>query len=166
MGWVGNNSGTHPFFFPRHLVPQNLRNIMFVCNFLNIGLGSKTKQCPSHFSKQSIPRLFYLEPHRKVNATTLELSTTNFKNLKTNRPTRFRTLICWWNLGLQKPGICPRQPPGGFIFPEMTPQQIFSGNLDTLPKSSFFYKMASFFLPFVGAYRAKNGPIGLTNWKN
>ena len=25
------------------------------------------------------------------------------------------------NLGFQKSGICPRQPPGGFVFPEMTP---------------------------------------------
>ena len=31
VGWVGNNSWTHPPFFSRHLVPQNLRNIMFVC---------------------------------------------------------------------------------------------------------------------------------------
>ena len=104
---MGNNSWTHPAFFSRHLVPQNLRNIIFVCYFLNIGLGSKTNQCSSHFSKQSIPGLFYLEPHRKVNATTLELFTTNFKKQKQNRPTCFQTLTFCRNLGFQKPWICP-----------------------------------------------------------
>ena len=38
---MGNSSWTHPPFFSRHLVPQNLRNIICVCYFLNIGLGSK-----------------------------------------------------------------------------------------------------------------------------
>ena len=79
---MGNNSGMDSPFFSRHLVPQNVGNIIFVCYFLNIGLGSKKSQCSPHFSKQSIPGLFYLEPHRKVNATTLELRATNFKNLK------------------------------------------------------------------------------------
>ena len=116
MGWVGNNSWTHPLFFSRHLVPQNVGNIIFVCYFLNIGSESKKRQCSRHFSKKSIPGLFYLEPHRKVNATILELFTTNFKNLKKKRPTRFQTLTVWWNMGFQKPGICPRQPPGGFLY--------------------------------------------------
>ena len=83
MGWVGNNSWMDSPFFSRHLVPQNVGNMICVCYFLNIGLGLKENQCSPHFSKQSIPGLFYLEPHRKVNATTLELFATNFKNLKT-----------------------------------------------------------------------------------
>ena len=41
MGWVGNNYWIHPPFFSRHLVAQNAGNIIFVCYFLNIGLGSK-----------------------------------------------------------------------------------------------------------------------------
>ena len=36
MGWVGNNSWTHPPFFWRHLVPQNVGNIICGCYFLNI----------------------------------------------------------------------------------------------------------------------------------
>ena len=40
-GMGGNNSWTHPPFFSRHLVPQNVGNIIFVCYFLNIGLGPK-----------------------------------------------------------------------------------------------------------------------------
>ena len=86
MGWVENNSWTHPPFFSRHLVQQNLRNIISVCYFLNIGLGPTKSQWSPHFSKQSIPGLPYLEPHRKVNATTLELRATNFKNSMGNSP--------------------------------------------------------------------------------
>ena len=33
---MGNNSWTHPPFFWRHLVPQNVGNIIVVCYFLNI----------------------------------------------------------------------------------------------------------------------------------
>ena len=84
MGWVGNNSWMDPPFFSRHLVPQNVGNIICVCYFLNIGLGPTKSQCSPHFSKQSIPGLPYLEPHRKVNATTLELFATNLKTLQKN----------------------------------------------------------------------------------
>ena len=38
--WVGNNSWTHPPFFWRYLVPQNVGDIMFVCYFLNIAFVS------------------------------------------------------------------------------------------------------------------------------
>ena len=38
---VGNNYGTHPPFLSRHLVPQHVGNIIFVCYFLNIGSESK-----------------------------------------------------------------------------------------------------------------------------
>ena len=77
-------------FFSRHLVPQNVGNIIVVCYFLNIGLGPTKSQCSSHFSKQSIPGLFYLEPHRKVSATTLELRAANFKNFTENDQTVFK----------------------------------------------------------------------------
>ena len=36
---MGNNSWMDSPFFSRHLVPQNVGNIIFVCYFLNIGLG-------------------------------------------------------------------------------------------------------------------------------
>ena len=89
---MGNNSWTHPAFFSRHLVPQNVGNIICVCYFLNIGLGPTQNQCSRHFSKKSIPGLFYLEPHRKVNATTLELFTTNCKHLKKTPTNPFSNL--------------------------------------------------------------------------
>ena len=93
--------------------------------FLNIRSEFKQNQWSPHFSKQSIPGLFYLKPHRKVSGTTLELFTTNLKNLTKNRPTRFQTLTFGRKLGFQKPGICPRQAPGVFIFPEMTQTKIW-----------------------------------------
>jgi hypothetical protein len=112
---VGNNSWTHPPFFSRHLVPQNVGNIIFVCYFLNIGLGPTNSQCSPHFSKQSIPGLFYLEPHRKVNATTLELSATNLKNLKQKPTNPFSNLDFLMVHGswLKAHGSWPREARGG-----------------------------------------------------
>ena len=75
---MGNNYWMDPDFFSRHQVPQNVGNIICVCYFRNVGLGPTKSQCSPHFSKQSILGLPYLEPHRKVNATTLELFATNF----------------------------------------------------------------------------------------
>ena len=43
--------------------------------------------------------------------------------IKINQPNRFQTLTFGRNLGFQKPGSRLRQPPGGFIFPEMTPNK-------------------------------------------
>ena len=36
---MGISSWIHTPFFARHLVPQNVGNIICVCDFLNIGLG-------------------------------------------------------------------------------------------------------------------------------
>ena len=138
---MGNSSGTHPPFFSRHLVPQNLRNI----NFLNIGRGSKKSQWSPHFSKQSIPGLFYLEPHRKVSATTLELRTTNFKHLKINRPIRFQTRLFGEIWVSKNPGFVPVRPPGGFIFPEMTPKKQNLENCKNIRNLHFLIK----WLPFL-----------------
>ena len=76
---MGNNSWMGSPFFSRHLVPQNVGNIIFVCYFLNIGLGPAKSQWSRHFSKKSIPGLFYSKPPRKVSATALELRTTKLK---------------------------------------------------------------------------------------
>ena len=77
-------------FFSRHLVPQNVGNLIFVCYFLNIGLGPTKSQSSPHFSKQSIPGLPNLETHRTINATTLELRATNFKNFTNNYQINFK----------------------------------------------------------------------------
>ena len=63
----------------------------------------------------------------------------------------FQTLIFYRNLGFRKLGICPRYPPpGGFIFPEMTPNKQKSGKWQTHQKSAFFDKLFSFFMHFFG----------------
>ena len=85
-----------------------------------VGVESKSKS--PHFSEKSIPGRPRLEPHRKVNATTLELFASNFKNFANKRPTCFQTLTFCRNLGFQKPWICPWMfqgfsmdfPPHGF----------------------------------------------------
>ena len=106
---MGNNSWMESAFFSRHLVPQNVGNIIFGCYFLNICLlfsqyclKSKT-ELP--FEK-SIPGLFYSKPPRKVSATELELRPRNLKNRKINRPTGFQTLTFCRNLSFQKSWIC------------------------------------------------------------
>ena len=106
---MGNNSWTHSAFVSRHLVPQNVENIIFVCYFLNIvfvifSILSQI-QIADPFEK-SIPGVPRLEPHRKVNATTL------YKFLKLLKlyeklPTCVQTLTFCRNLGFQKPWICP-----------------------------------------------------------
>ena len=78
---MGNNSWMDSVFFSRHLVEQNVGNIIFVCYFLNIGLGPKKVNGLAICSKNQFG-LLYLKPHRKVNATTLELSDTNLKKFK------------------------------------------------------------------------------------
>ena len=45
---MGNNSWMKSVFFSRHLVPQNVGNIIVVCYFLNIGLGPTNKSPVSH----------------------------------------------------------------------------------------------------------------------
>ena len=79
---MGNNSWMDSVFFSRHLVPQNVGNIIFVCYFLNIGLGTTKSQCSRHFSKKSIPGLPRLEPHRKVMPQLWNVSPQTFKTLQ------------------------------------------------------------------------------------
>ena len=113
---MGNKSWMDSPFFSRHLVPQKNGNMICVCYFLNIGLGSKQNQCSSHFSKQSIPGLFYLEPHRKVDATTLELFTTNFKNLNKKLTNLFSNLDLFVKSGFPKTrDLSPAAPRGVYI---------------------------------------------------
>ena len=122
---------------------------MFIFSILG---RSRTNQCSRHFSKKSIPGLFYLELHRKTNATTLELYATNFKNLKKNRPTRFQTSTCGRNLGFQKPGICPWQPPRGVCISRNDHKKsYFTIILVNHQKAYFCDKTAFFFYAFFWA---------------
>ena len=119
---VGNNSGTHPPLLSRHLVLQNLRNINFPLILSRFPWRPTKSQWSPHFSKQSVPGLFYLEPHRKVSATTLELRATNFKNFTQNDQTVFKAWLFAEIWVSKSPGFVPGSPPGGFIFLDMTPK--------------------------------------------
>ena len=140
---MGNNSWMD-FFFLRQLVPQSVENIICVCYFLNIGLGSKTNQCSPHFSKQSLPGLPYLEPHRQVNATTLELRATNFKNF-TKKTNLFSNLDFLPKYGFPKTRDLSPAASRGVYISRIDPKKKNPIVLANHQKSSFFDKMASFF---------------------
>ena len=123
-GWVGNNSWTHPPFCSRHLVPQNVGNILCVCYFLNIGSESK-KTMFSALLQEINSELFYLEPHRKVTATTLELFTTNFKNLKNKTTNQISNLDFFVKSGFPKTrDLSPAAPRGVYISRNDPPKKI------------------------------------------
>ena len=105
---MGNNSWTHPPFFSRYWV------------------GVEKSQCSRHFSKKSIPGLFYLEPHRKVNATTLELFTTHFKKLKKKPTNPFSNLDFLVKYGFPKTrDLSPAAPRGVYISRNDPPNKYF-----------------------------------------
>ena len=73
LGWI-------PFFFASF--GRAKRRKHYVCLlFYQYWTWAQKSQWSRHLFEKSIPGLFYSKPHRKVNATTLELVTTNFKNL-------------------------------------------------------------------------------------
>ena len=71
--------------FSRHLVEQNVPNLIFGCYFINIAfvIFSILSQIQiAIFPRKMIPGLPRLEPHRKVNATTLYKFSQTFKTLR------------------------------------------------------------------------------------
>ena len=111
-----------PLFFATS-GPTKRRKYYFCLLFSQYWTGVEKNQCSRHFSEKSNPGLFYLEPHRKVNATTLDFFAANFKNLKKKQTNPFSNLDFWQKSGFPMPGFVPVRPPGGFIFPEMTPKK-------------------------------------------
>ena len=82
---MGNNYWMDSAFCSRHLVPQKVGNIIFVCYALNMCLLFSQyflKSKSPHFSEKSNPGLPRLEPHRKVSATELENNPQTFKTLR------------------------------------------------------------------------------------
>ena len=105
-----------PFFFATS-GPTKPRKHLFSFYFLNIGPGSKKKKWSPHFSKQLIPGLFYLEPHRKVSATELYLFTKNDQTAF--KPWLFDEI--WVS---KTPGFVPGSPPGGLYFQKWPPKKL------------------------------------------
>ena len=144
---MGNNYWTHPPFFSRHLVPQNVGNITFVCYFLNIGLGSKKVNGLGTSPKNQIRDYFIWNRIEKLMPQLWNFSPQTLKTLQ-KTTNLFSNLDFWPKSGFPKTRDLSRQPPGGFIFPEMTPKtKYFPIILANHQKTSFFDKMASFFMP-------------------
>ena len=147
---MGNNSWTHPPFFWRHLVPQNVGNIIFVCYFsqycvcyfLNI-VSNPNRRSPSENQFRDYHawnRIEKLMPQHCTNFLKL-------LKLYEKRPTCFQTLTFCRNLSFQKPWICPwifqgfsmDFPPHDFSGrPRERPTKIFprQGRISRLPEGS------------------------------
>ena len=79
----------------------------------------------------------------KLVSVNYRFPTGNKKTSKTIDQTVFK-LDFWPKSGFPKTRVSsPVAPPGGVIFPEMTPPKIFSGNARKHHKSLFFNKMAA-----------------------
>ena len=88
---MGNNSWIHPPFFWRHLVPQNVGNIIFGCYFFNIASNPKPNPKRNFPSKNQfrdyhawnrIEKLVPLNCKKNQNSQTNSKKTTNsFSNL-------------------------------------------------------------------------------------
>ena len=168
MGWVGTNSWMDfPLFFATS-GPTKRRKHYFWLLFSQYWTCSNKSQCSRHFSKKSIPGLPHLEPHRNVNATTLELFATNFKNFTKNGQLVFKLWFCVEIRVSKNPGFVPGSPPGGVYIPEKTPPKKHTGKWQQHNKLQFVDKMSSFcWAPciFWGGPMGSwiHGPIGATN---
>ena len=103
---MGNNSWMDSAFFWRHLVPQNVGNIIFGCYFLNIGLGPKQINGLAICSKNQFREYHAWNRIKKL----MPQHCTHFlKLLKLyeKRSTCFQTLTFCRNMSFQKSWICP-----------------------------------------------------------
>jgi len=153
VGWVGNHAWTHPPFFSRHLVPQNLRNINFLLIFSIFGGRPKKSQWSPHFSKQSSPGVLYLEPHRKVSATELDFAPQTLKTLQETTKL-FSNLNLLPKSGFPKTrDLSPAAPRGVYISRNAPPKNKY-GKWQKHQTSLLFDEMASFFMPFLCLFLA------------
>ena len=83
---MGNNSWIHPPFFWRHLVPQNVGNIIFGCYFLNIGLGPKKVNGLAICSKNQFRDYFIRNRLEKLVPLNWNFAPQNLKNRR-KKPT-------------------------------------------------------------------------------
>ena len=107
---MGNNSWIHPPFFWRHLVEQNVPNLIFGCYILNIpfvifSIFSQIQNGTSLRKKNSgsttagtASKIQYLN--------IIQIFKFSKKHCE-KRPTCFQTLTFCRNLGFQKSWICP-----------------------------------------------------------
>ena len=111
---MGNNSWINSAFFSRHLVEQNVPNLIFGCYILNIpvaissilGLGPKKVNGLAICSKNKFREYHGWNRIEKL----MPKHYTNFPKLKNfceKRPTCFQTLTFCRNSSFQNTGMCP-----------------------------------------------------------
>ena len=126
---MGNNSWMDSPFFSRHLVPQNVGNIIFVCYFLNIGLGPKKVNGLAICSKNQFRDYFIRNRLEKLVPLNWNFAPQNLKKRKQNRPTCFQTLTFLVQSGVHPPGFSKDFPwiSQGFSMDFPSPLLEFSG---------------------------------------
>ena len=102
---MGNNYLMNSAFFSLHLVEQNVGNMIFVCYFLNIGLGPTKSQCSRHFSEKSIPGTTTPGTASKSECHNFGTFRLELLKLYNKRQICVQTLTFCQNLGFQKPWI-------------------------------------------------------------
>ena len=105
MGWI-------PVKLWHHLTLQNLKTLIFLL-FSQYWGGSKKSRWSPHFSKQSIPVLFYSKPHRKVSAGELSVCDKFRKLLKTKSTKHFAKPDFWVKFGFSKTRVSSPVAPRG-----------------------------------------------------
>ena len=116
VGWVGNNSWTHPPFFSRHLVAQNLRNINFLRIFAIFPWGP-TKNHMSFYNSYPIKFVTMLKRSALKSQCHCQKFRTGFqKIIKRNQPNRFQTRLFAEIWVSKNPGLVSGSPPGGLYF--------------------------------------------------
>ena len=125
---MGNNSWIHPPFFSRHLVPQNVGNIICVCYFINIGLGPKKVNGLAICSKNQFRDYFIRNRLEKLVPLNWNFAPQNLKKPKEKkRPTCFQTLIVLVQSGVHPPGFSKDFPMIFHGFPTPPPSLKFRG---------------------------------------
>ena len=121
---MGNNYGTHPPLLSRHLTLQNLKNINLLVIF-SIFVGVQKK---SMISSLLIYNKFRYHTHKirleKLVPLNYRFPTGNKKTSNEIDQTVFK-LDFWQKSGFPKTRVSSPVAPRGFIFPEMTPRNIF-----------------------------------------
>ena len=151
MGWVGNNSWTHPPFFSRHLVPQNVGNIIFVCYFLNIGPESKKINVLGTSPRNQFRDYSIWNRIEKLMPQHWNFSPQTLKTSKKNDQPVFKPWLFGEIWVSKNPGFVPGSPPGGLYFQKWPPRTNL-GNWETSQYRHIVIKWLPLFSPFCGPH--------------
>ena len=140
MGWI-------PVGFWHHLVWQNLKT--WICLlFSEYRWGVQKK---SMISSLLIYNKFRYHTHKIRLEKLVPLNyrfPTEQKTIELNRPNRFQTRLLAEIWVSKIPGFVSGSPPGGFIFPEMTPNKICFWKCQKTSKIVIFWQNGYLFYAF------------------